>query len=331
MMVKVGINGFGRIGRAVFKIAQSSKLFEVVAINDITDAKTLAHLLKYDSVYGKFNADIKVNNDEIMVNDKKIKVFSISDPSQIPWESLGVEIVIEASGKFTDRDSALKHLRGSVKKVVITAPAKKEDITIVLGVNENRYNPKEHNVISNASCTTNAFALMVKVLHENFGIERGLMTTVHSFTNDQRVHDLPHKDLRRARAASLNIIPTSTGAATTIFRIYPELEGKIDAISLRVPTPTVSIVDFSAVLKKEVSKEEINSAFKNAQNKYIGYTDEPLVSSDFIGDERSVIIDGSLTQVVDKNFVKVFGWYDNEWGYSRRVVDLVEYIVQRGF
>jgi len=330
-MVKVGINGFGRIGRAVFKIAQSSKLFEVVAINDITDAKTLAHLLKYDSVYGKFNADIKVNNDEIMVNDKKIKVFSISDPSQIPWESLGVEIVIEASGKFTDRDSALKHLRGSVKKVVITAPAKKEDITIVLGVNENRYNPKEHNVISNASCTTNAFALMVKVLHENFGIERGLMTTVHSFTNDQRVHDLPHKDLRRARAASLNIIPTSTGAATTIFRIYPELEGKIDAISLRVPTPTVSIVDFSAVLKKEVSKEEINFAFKNAQNKYIGYTDEPLVSSDFIGDERSVIIDGSLTQVVDKNFVKVFGWYDNEWGYSRRVVDLVEYIVQRGF
>lgn len=330
-MVKVGINGFGRIGRAVFKIAQSSKLFEVVAINDITDAKTLAHLLKYDSVYGKFNADIKVNNDEIMVNDKKVKVFSISDPSQIPWESLGVEIVIEASGKFTDRDSALKHLRGSVKKVVITAPAKKEDITIVLGVNENRYNPREHNVISNASCTTNAFALMVKVLHENFGIERGLMTTVHSFTNDQRVHDLPHKDLRRARAASLNIIPTSTGAATTIFRIYPELEGKIDAISLRVPTPTVSIVDFSAVLKKEVSKEEINSAFKNAQNKYIGYTDEPLVSSDFIGDERSVIIDGSLTQVVDKNFVKVFGWYDNEWGYSRRVVDLVEYIVQRGF
>jgi glyceraldehyde 3-phosphate dehydrogenase len=330
-MVKVGINGFGRIGRAVFKIAQSSKLFEVVAINDITDAKTLAHLLKYDSVYGKFNADIKVNNDEIMVNDKKVKVFSISDPSQIPWESLGVEIVIEASGKFTDRDSALKHLRGSVKKVVITAPAKKEDITIVLGVNENIYNPKEHNVISNASCTTNAFALMVKVLHENFGIERGLMTTVHSFTNDQRVHDLPHKDLRRARAASLNIIPTSTGAATAIFRIYPELEGKIDAISLRVPTPTVSIVDFSVVLKKEVSKEEINSAFKNAQNKYIGYTDEPLVSSDFIGDERSVIIDGSLTQVVDKNFVKVFGWYDNEWGYSRRVVDLVEYIVQRGF
>ncbi len=330
-MVKVGINGFGRIGRAVFKIAQSSKLFEVVAINDITDAKTLAHLLKYDSVYGKFNADIKVNNDEIMVNDKKVKVFSISDPSQIPWESLGVEIVVEASGKFTDRDSALKHLRGSVKKVIITAPAKKEDITIVLGVNENRYNPKEHNVISNASCTTNAFALMVKVLHENFGIERGLMTTVHSFTNDQRVHDLPHKDLRRARAASLNIIPTSTGAATTIFRIYPELEGKIDAISLRVPTPTVSIVDFSVVLKKEVSKEEINSAFKNAQNKYIGYTDEPLVSSDFIGDERSVIIDGSLTQVVDKNFVKVFGWYDNEWGYSRRVVDLVEYIVQRGF
>jgi glyceraldehyde 3-phosphate dehydrogenase len=330
-MIKVGINGFGRIGRAVFKIAQTSKLFEVVAINDITDAKTLTHLLKYDSVYGRFNADIRTSNDEIMVNDKKIKVFSINDPSQIPWESLGVEIVIESSGKFTDRDSAIKHLRGSVKKVIITAPAKKEDITIVLGVNEDKYNPKEHHIISNASCTTNAFALMVKVLHENFGIERGLMTTVHSFTNDQRVHDLPHKDLRRARAASLNIIPTSTGAATTIFRIYPELEGKIDAMSLRVPTPTVSIVDFSAVLKKEVSKEEINSAFKSAQNKYIGYTDEPLVSSDFIGDERSVIIDGSLTQVVDRNFVKVFGWYDNEWGYSKRVVDLVEYIIQRGF
>ena len=330
-MVRVGINGFGRIGRAVFKIAQSSKLFEVVAINDITDAKTLTHLLRYDSVYGKFNADIRTSNDEIMVNDKKIKVFSISEPSQIPWENLGVEIVIESSGKFTDRDSAIKHLRGSVKKVIITAPAKKEDITIVLGVNEDRYNPKEHHIISNASCTTNAFALMVKVLHENFGIERGLMTTVHSFTNDQRVHDLPHKDLRRARAASLNIIPTSTGAATTIFRIYPELEGKIDAISLRVPTPTVSIVDFSAILKKEVSKEEVNSAFKNAQNKYIGYTDEPLVSSDFIGDERSVIIDGSLTQVVDRNFVKVFGWYDNEWGYSKRIVDLVEYIIQRGF
>jgi len=330
-MVRVGINGFGRIGRAVFKIAQSSKLFEVVAINDITDAKTLTHLLRYDSVYGKFNADIRTSNDEIMVNDKKIKVFSTSEPSQIPWENLGVEIVIESSGKFTDRDSAIKHLRGSVKKVIITAPAKKEDITIVLGVNEDRYNPKEHHIISNASCTTNAFALMVKVLHENFGIERGLMTTVHSFTNDQRVHDLPHKDLRRARAASLNIIPTSTGAATTIFRIYPELEGKIDAISLRVPTPTVSIVDFSAILKKEVSKEEVNSAFKNAQNKYIGYTDEPLVSSDFIGDERSVIIDGSLTQVVDRNFVKVFGWYDNEWGYSKRIVDLVEYIIQRGF
>lgn len=330
-MIKVGINGFGRIGRAVFKIAQTSKFFEVVSINDITDAKTLTHLLKYDSVYGRFNADIRTSNDEIMVNDKKIKVFSISDPSQIPWESLGVEIVIESSGKFTDRDSAIKHLRGSVKKVIITAPAKKEDITIVLGVNEDKYNPKEHHIISNASCTTNAFALMVKVLHENFGIERGLMTTVHSFTNDQRVHDLPHKDLRRARAASLNIIPTSTGAATTIFRIYPELEGKIDAMSLRVPTPTVSIVDFSAVLKKEVSKEEINSAFKSAQNKYIGYTDEPLVSSDFIGDERSVIIDGSLTQVVDMNFVKVFGWYDNEWGYSKRVVDLVEYIIQRGF
>ncbi|MEO0196556.1 MAG: type I glyceraldehyde-3-phosphate dehydrogenase [candidate division WOR-3 bacterium] len=329
-MIKVAINGFGRIGRTVFKLAQNSKSFEIVAVNDITDAKTLAHLLKYDSTYGKFNADIKASDDEIIVNDKKVKVFSIQDPSQIPWESLGVQIVIEASGKFTDRDNAIKHLRGTVKKVIITAPGKKEDITIVLGANEDSYNPKEHHIISNASCTTNAFALMVKVLHENFGIERGLMTTVHSYTNDQRVLDLPHKDLRRARAAGLNIIPTSTGAAKTIFRIYPELEGKIDAISLRVPTPTVSIVDFAVSLKRNVSKEEINQAFKNAQNKYIGYTEEPLVSSDFIGDERSVIVDGSLTQVVDGNFVKVFGWYDNEWGYAKRVVDLVEYIIERG-
>lgn len=329
-MIKVAINGFGRIGRTVFKLAQNSKSFEIVAVNDITDAKTLAHLLKYDSTYGKFNVDIKASDDEIIVNDKKVKVFSIQDPSQIPWESLGVQIVIEASGKFTDRDNAIKHLRGTVKKVIITAPGKKEDITIVLGANEDSYNPKEHHIISNASCTTNAFALMVKVLHENFGIERGLMTTVHSYTNDQRVLDLPHKDLRRARAAGLNIIPTSTGAAKTIFRIYPELEGKIDAISLRVPTPTVSIVDFAVSLKRNVSKEEINQAFKNAQNKYIGYTEEPLVSSDFIGDERSVIVDGSLTQVVDGNFVKVFGWYDNEWGYAKRVVDLVEYIIERG-
>ncbi len=329
-MIKVGINGFGRIGRAFFKIAQSSKLFEITAINDITDAKTLAHLLKYDSVYGIFSADVRVEGDEIMVDDKKIKVFSFQDPSQIPWQDYDVQIVVEASGKFTDRENAIKHLRGSVKKVIITAPAKKEDITIVLGANEDKYNPKEHHIISNASCTTNAFVLMVKVLHENFNIERGLMTTVHSFTNDQRVHDLPHKDLRRARAASLNIIPTSTGAAKTIFKIYPELEGKIDAVSLRVPTPTVSIVDFSASLKKKVSIEEINSAFKRAQSKYLGYTEEPLVSSDFIGDERSVIVDGGLTQVVDDNFVKVFGWYDNEWGYSKRVADLVEFIIDKG-
>ncbi len=329
-MIKVGINGFGRIGRAFFKIAQNSKLFEITVINDITDAKTLAHLLKYDSVYGTFSADVKAEDDEIMVNDKKIRVFSFQDPSQIPWQDYDVQIVIEASGKFTDRENAIKHLRGSVKKVIITAPAKKEDITIVLGANEDKYNPKEHHIISNASCTTNAFALMVKVLHENFGIERGLMTTIHSFTNDQRVHDLPHKDLRRARAASLNIIPTSTGAAKTIFKIYPELEGKVDAISLRVPTPTVSIVDFSASLKKKVSIEEINFTFKKAQSKYLGYTEEPLVSSDFIGDERSVIVDGSLTQVVDDNFVKVFGWYDNEWGYSKRVADLVEFIIDKG-
>ncbi|MEO0202525.1 MAG: type I glyceraldehyde-3-phosphate dehydrogenase [candidate division WOR-3 bacterium] len=327
-MIKVAINGFGRIGRTVFKIAQNSKTFEIVAINDVTDAKTLAHLLKYDSTYGKFNADIKASDNEIIVNDKKVKVFSVLDPSQIPWQD-DIHIVIESSGKFTDRDNAIKHLRGSIKKVIITAPGKKEDITIVLGVNEHMYNPKEHHIISNASCTTNAFALMVKVLHENFGIKRGLMTTVHSYTNDQRVLDLPHKDLRRARAAGLNIIPTSTGAAKTIFRIYPELEGKIDAISLRVPTPTVSIVDFAVSLEKNVSKEEINQAFKNSQNKYIGYTEEQLVSSDFIGDERSVIVDGSLTQVIDNNFVKVFGWYDNEWGYAKRVVDLIEYIIEK--
>ncbi|MCS7244749.1 MAG: type I glyceraldehyde-3-phosphate dehydrogenase [candidate division WOR-3 bacterium] len=330
-MIKVGINGFGRIGREVFKIAQSSKNLEIVAINDITDAKTLAHLLKYDSIYGIYKADINYEGNELIVDGKRIKVYSFQNPSDIPWQEHNIEIVVEASGKFTDKENAIKHLRGSVKKVIITAPGKKEDITIVLGANEHQYDPQKHHIISNASCTTNAFALMVKVLHENFTIEKGLMTTVHSYTNDQRVLDLAHKDLRRARAAGLNIIPTSTGAANTIFKIYPELEGKIDAISLRVPTPTVSIVDFAVILKKKVTKEEINQAFKSAQNKYIGYTEEPLVSSDFIGDERSVIVDGGLTQVVDDNFVKVFGWYDNEWGYSRRVVDLIEYIISKTY
>lgn len=328
-MIKVGINGFGRIGREVFKIAQDSKSFEISAINDVTDAKTLAHLLKYDSIYGIYKADVSYEGDELIVNGKRIKVYSFQNPSDIPWQEHDIEIVVEASGKFTDRENAIKHLRGSVKKVIITAPGKKEDITIVLGANEHQYDPQKHHIISNASCTTNAFALMVKVLHENFTIEKGLMTTIHSYTNDQRVLDLAHKDLRRARAAGLNIIPTSTGAANTIFKIYPELEGKIDAISLRVPTPTVSIVDFAVILKEKVTKEEINQVFKLAQNKYIGYTEEPLVSSDFIGDERSVIVDGGLTQVVDGNFAKVFGWYDNEWGYSRRVVDLIDYIISK--
>ncbi len=328
--MKVGINGFGRIGRTVFKIALERGTFDVVAINDITDPATLAHLLKYDSTYGRFRKDVSYRDDAIVVDGKEVKVFSQKEPSSIPWKELDVSIVIEATGKFREADKAKGHIGGSVRKVVITAPAKGEDITIVMGCNEQSYDPDKHHIVSNASCTTNAFAHMVKVLHENFGIVRGLMTTVHSYTNDQRILDAPHKDLRRARSAASNIIPTSTGAAKAIFKIYPELEGKLDAIAMRVPTITGSIVDFSVELGRDATVEEINQAFRNAQSKYLAYTEDPIVSSDIIGDPHSVIIDASLTKVIDGRFVKVFGWYDNEWGYAERVVDLVEYMIGKG-
>jgi len=332
MPIKIGINGFGRIGRQIFKIGLKNPNLKFVAINDITDPKTLAHLLKYDSIFGRFGGQVEASGSSIVVDGEEIRVFSVRDPAQIPWHEEGVDIVVEATGLFRSRSDAAKHIRGSVKKVVITAPAKGEpaDYTVVMGVNEDGLDPDRHQVISNASCTTNAFAMLIKVLHENFGIKRGLMTTVHSYTNDQRILDAPHRDLRRARAAALSIIPTSTGAAKAIGLIFPELKGKIAAVSLRVPTPNVSIVDFSAEVERETSIEEVNRAFEESASgplsRYIGIVRDPVVSVDLVGDDHSVIFDPSLTDVVDGTLVKVFGWYDNEWGYSARVVDLLDYL-----
>jgi glyceraldehyde 3-phosphate dehydrogenase len=327
----IAINGFGRIGRQVFKILYERGIF-VDCINDITDAKTLAHLLKYDSVYGKFNADVSFSESEIRVNGRSVKVLSEPDISKISWKDLGVDIVIESSGKFTEYEKAYKHIEVGAKNVIITAPAKgKADITVVYGINHTKIDKENHKIISAASCTTNAFALMVKVLHENFGIRKGLMSTVHGYTNDQRLHDAPHKDLRRARNALLNIVPTSTGAAKTIFEIYPELKGKLDAIALRVPVAVPSLIDFSVELEREVSVDEINQAFIKASEGelkgLLGYTNDELVSSDFIGDKRTVIIDLPLTKKVE-NYYKVFGWYDNEWGYSERIADIVSYLLR---
>jgi glyceraldehyde 3-phosphate dehydrogenase len=327
----IAINGFGRIGRQVFKILYERGIF-VDYINDITDAKTLAHLLKYDSVYGKFSVDVSLSESEIRVNGRSVKVLSEPDISKISWKDLGVDIVIESSGKFTEYEKAYKHIEVGARNVIITAPAKgKADITVVYGINHTKIDKENHKIISAASCTTNAFALMVKVLHENFGIRKGLMSTVHGYTNDQRLHDAPHKDLRRARNALLNIVPTSTGAAKTIFEIYPELKGKLDAIALRVPVAVPSLIDFSVELEREVSVDEINQAFIKASEGelkgLLGYTNEELVSSDFIGDKRTVIIDLPLTKKVE-NYYKVFGWYDNEWGYSERVADIVSYLLR---
>jgi len=332
MPIKIGINGFGRIGRQIFKIGLKNPNLKFVAINDITDPKTLAHLLKYDSIFGRFGGQVEASGSSIVVDGEEIRVFSVRDPAQIPWHEEGVDIVVEATGLFRSRSDAAKHIRGSVKKVVITAPAKGEpaDYTVVMGVNEDGLDPDRHQVISNASCTTNAFAMLIKVLHENFGIKRGFMTTVHSYTNDQRILDAPHRDLRRARAAALSIVPTSTGAAKAIGLIFPELKGKIAAVSLRVPTPNVSIVDFSAEVERETSIEEVNRAFEESASgplsRYIGIVRDPVVSVDLVGDDHSVIFDPSLTDVVDGTLVKVFGWYDNEWGYSARVVDLLDYL-----
>ena len=335
MPLRIGINGFGRIGRQVLKIGLRNPKLDFVAINDITEPKVLAHLLKYDSVFGRFEGEVSYGGDSISVNGKELRVFSYRDPSSIPWDELGVDLVVESSGVFTGRDDAAKHLRGSVRKAIITAPSKGEsaDYTVVMGVNEEGIDMNKHHVISNSSCTTNAFAIMVKVLHERFSIRRGMMTTVHAYTNDQRILDAPHPDLRRARAAAISIIPTSTGAAKTIELIFPELKGRLSAIALRVPTYDVSMVDFAAELERRVSVEEVNGAFEEEARgrlaRYLGIAEDPIVSVDLIGDEHSVVFDPSLTQVVDGNLVKVFGWYDNEWGYSARVVDLIDYLRER--
>ena len=334
MGIKVGINGFGRIGRNIFRAAMGSKDFDFVAVNDITDTKTLAHLLKYDSVLGNLEADIKAAENSITVGGDEFRVFSERDPGKIDWASVGAEIIVESTGLFTKRADAAKHLHDTVKKVIISAPATNEDVTIVLGVNEASYNPKEHHVISNASCTTNCLAPIAKVLHDNFTIKKGLMNTIHSYTNDQQLLDLPHKDLRRARAAALSIIPTTTGAAKAIGLVLPELKGKLDGISLRVPTPNVSVVDLVAEVEKPTSKDEVNAAMKKAADGpmrgLLQYSEEPLVSVDFRKNAHSSILDAPYTSVLEGNMVKLLSWYDNEWGYSSRVVDLIRYVVEQG-
>ena len=334
MAVKVGINGFGRIGRNIFRTALGDQAIEFVAVNDITDTKTLAHLLKYDSVLGNLHHDISESENGIKVEGKEFRVFSERDPAAIPWESVGAEIVIESTGRFTKAEDAKKHLRGTVRKVIISAPAKNEDITIVLGVNEEKYDPAAHNVISNASCTTNCLAPVAKVIHENFGIRTAQMTTIHSYTNDQQLLDLPHSDLRRARAAGLSMIPTSTGAAKAVALVLPELKGRFDGISVRVPTPNVSLVDVVIDVEKETSTEEVNKALKDAADGelkgILAFSEEPLVSADFKGNSNSSIVDAEYTKVIGGRMIKILSWYDNEWGYSCRVRDLVKYIAQKG-
>ncbi|MEW5867162.1 MAG: type I glyceraldehyde-3-phosphate dehydrogenase [Bacillota bacterium] len=334
MAVRVGINGFGRIGRIVYRAASGNPAIDIVAVNDLADAKTNAHLLKYDSVHGTFPGKVEAKDGEIVVDGKSIKVLSEKDPAAIPWAGLGVDIVIESTGVFTGAEKAAGHLKGGAKKVIITAPAKGEDITIVMGVNEKSYDPTKHNILSNASCTTNCLAPVAKVIHENFKITRGLMTTVHAYTNDQRTLDLMHKDLRRARAAGLSIIPTTTGAAKAVGKVLPELNGKLNGFAMRVPTPNVSVVDLVADVEKPTSIEEVNAALQAAAQGplagILAYTEEPLVSKDFNGDPHSAIVDALSTMVMDGTMVKVIAWYDNEWAYSLRVVDLAAYIASRG-
>lgn len=333
-MTKIAINGFGRIGRNVVRVALQDPKVEVVGINDLTDAATLAHLFKYDSVHGTYHEDVRVEEDAIVVGDRRIKVSAERDPTNLPWKEWGVDVVVESTGRFTKREDAAKHLEAGAKKVIISAPAKNEDITIVLGVNEDKYDPANHHVISNASCTTNCLAPFAKVLQEKFGIRRGLMTTVHAYTNDQQILDLPHKDLRRARAAGMSIIPTSTGAARAVALVLPELKGKLNGFAMRVPTPNVSVVDLVAELDKNASAEEINEALKHAAENelkgILGYSEEPLVSRDYNGDPHSSTIDALSTMVIEGNMVKVVSWYDNEWGYSNRVVDLIDYVAKKG-
>jgi len=334
MAIKVGINGFGRIGRNVLRASLKGGDLDFVAVNDITDTKTLAHLLKYDSVLGNLDADIRAADKSISVNGDEFQVFTERDPGKIDWGSVGAEVVIESTGLFTKREDAAKHIHDTVKKVIITAPAKNEDVTIVLGVNEQAYNPREHHVLSNASCTTNCLGPIAKVLHENFTIRKGLMNTIHSYTNDQRLLDLPHGDLRRARSAALSIIPTTTGAAKAIGLVLPELKGKLDGISLRVPTPNVSVVDLVAEVDKNTTKEEVNAAMKKAAEGplrgILQYCEEPLVSVDFRANSHSSILDAPYTSVIEGNMVKLLSWYDNEWGYSCRVADLIKYVAEQG-
>jgi len=334
MAVKVGINGFGRIGRNVVRAGLYNPNVEFVAVNDITDTKTLAYLLKYDSVLGMLPETVTAEADAIRVGDKRIKVFATKDPGELNWASVGAQIVVESTGFFTDAKDACKHLRGSVKKVIISAPAKNEDITVVLGVNDDVYDSQKHNIISNASCTTNCLAPVVKVLHDTFGIKKGSMTTIHSYTNDQKVLDFPHKDLRRARAAAINMIPTTTGAAKAIGLVMPQLKGKLDGYSMRVPTPNVSVVDLVAVTEKPATAEEVNVALQaaaaGAMNGILAYTEDPVVSSDMLHNSNSSIVDGQMTKVLEGDLVHVLSWYDNEWGYSCRVVDLAEFLAKKG-
>jgi glyceraldehyde 3-phosphate dehydrogenase len=332
--VKVAINGFGRIGRNVVRAGLHRTDIEFVAVNDLTDTKTLAHLTKYDSVLGRLDAEVKAEQDAITIGGKRLKVFAVRDPGELDWNSVGAQIVVESTGHFTDATKACKHIRGTVKKVIISAPATNEDVTVVLGVNDKMYDPAKHNIISNASCTTNCLAPVTKVLHENFKILKGSMTTIHSYTNDQPILDFPHKDLRRARAAAINMIPTSTGAAKAIGLVMPELKGKLDGYAMRVPTPDVSVVDLVAVVEKNTTTEAVNAVLKTAAEGelkgILAYTSDPVVSTDMLRNANSSIVDAGLTKVLEGNLVKVVAWYDNEWGYSSRVVDLIGFLAQKG-
>src|ERR1700723_4335092 len=335
MAIKIGINGFGRIGRNVLRTAIADKNFDFVAVNDLTDPKTLAHLLKYASILGNLPNTITAGTDSISIDGKQIKVFKEKDPAALPWDSVGAQIIVESTGHFTDANDAKKHLRGSVKKVIISAPAKNEDLTIVLGVNEEKYDGSKHHIVSNASCTTNCLAPIAKVINDEFKIISGTMTTIHSYTNDQVILDFPHKDLRRARAAAINMIPTSTGAAKALKLVIPELAGKLDGFAMRVPTPNVSVVDLVVWVDKKTPKEEVNAALRKASESgplkgYLGYEENDTVSADFKGDGRSSIVDSLMTLVVAGNCVKVISWYDNEWGYSSRVRDLIHYMASKG-
>ena len=334
MAIKIGINGFGRIGRNVVRAGLDHSNIEFVAANDLTDTKTLAHLLKYDSILGPLHKDVKAETDAIVVGGKRIKIFATKDPADLDWASVGAQIVIESTGKFTDKKDAEKHLRGPVKKVIISAPAKNEDVTLVLGVNNDMYDPVKHKIISNASCTTNCLGPVVKVLHDKFIIEKGSMTTIHSYTNDQTVLDFPHKDLRRARAAALNMIPTTTGAAKAIGLVVPALKGKLDGYAMRVPTPDVSVVDLVVLTSRKTSAEEVNKALEDAANGpmkgILAYTVDPVVSTDMLHNPNSSIVDAGLTKVLDGNLVHVVSWYDNEWGYSMRIIDLIDFLVEKG-